>query len=258
VAAKGSGGRIVTAGAVRRCPTSGCSGRRTSTSWVSSRLIARRRRTWSSLGNSIEVIVSLRLKGTYIGSAVILLAIAVVFVFEMAMGVVANDAGLIKLGALPDASRLNGEYWRLVSFGLIHWDLTHLLLNSGLLLVAGPIAERRAGAGWLLAVFLAASVASGAGILVKHFLFPSSGASLGASGGMFGLLGFALVLAFRFPPRGTISRRVLMVVVVCAFAYSLLPGISMVGHVVGFVIGIVAGFGIAPRVQGGAAPEQTV
>ena len=47
--------------------------------------------------------------------------------------------------ALPDTAKLDGEYWRWLSFGFLHWDLTHLLLNAVLLLVAGPVAERRVG-----------------------------------------------------------------------------------------------------------------
>lgn len=199
------------------------------------------------------VFVALKRMRAYAGSAAVLLTILAVFALEVAKGVVANDAGLISVGALPDAAMLDGEYWRLISFGFLHWDLTHLLLNSGLLLVAGPIAERRAGAGWLLTVFLIASMASGVGILLKHLLLPSLGASVGASGGMFGLLGFALVLVFRFPSRRARVRRVLAVFVAGAFVYSILPGISMVGHVVGFAVGIVAGLAVVVRNRGEAS-----
>lgn len=176
----------------------------------------------------------------FVGTAAILLVIATVFAIEIARGVVADDAGLIGLGALPNAVDLNGEYWRVISFGFIHWDLTHLPLNCSLLLAAGPIAERRVGADWVLTVFLAASIASGAGILLKHIFWPLPSASVGTSGGMFGLLGLAPVLVFRFPPRSLVIRHVLAAIVVGAFAYSLLPGISMVGHVVGFVVGVAA------------------
>ena len=201
------------------------------------------------------VFVALKRMRACAGSAAVLLTILAVFALEVAKGVVANDAGLISVGALPDAAMLDGEYWRVISFGFLHWDLTHLLLNSGLLLVAGPIAERRAGAGWLLTVFLISSMASGVGILLKHLLLPSLGASVGASGGMFGLLGFALVLVFRFPSpsRRASVRRGLAVFVAGAFVYSILPGISMVGHVVGFAVGIVAGLAVVVRDGGEAA-----
>src|SRR2546428_5137201 len=100
----------------------------------------------------------------YLGTGLILIAIAAAYALEVAMGVAANDDGLIALGALPDTATLDGEYWRWLSFGFLHWDLTHLLLNAALLLVAGPVAERRVGSIWLLFAFCAASVSSGIGI----------------------------------------------------------------------------------------------
>lgn len=156
------------------------------------------------------------------------------------MGVVANDDGLIALGALPDTGKLNGEYWRWISFGFIHWDLTHLLLNTILLLLAGPIAERRTGSIWLLIVFCITSIASGIGISIKHLLWPSQGASVGASGGMFGLLGLALVLIYRFPPSRSTAKIVLFIAISCGFLYSMRPGISLTGHVIGFSVGMLA------------------
>jgi membrane associated rhomboid family serine protease len=173
----------------------------------------------------------------YLGSAALFGLIAAMFAVELAMGAVGNDARLLVLGALPDSGELDHEYWRLLTFGFLHSNLTHLLLNSLLLLLAGPAVERRAGARWVLLVFLAASVASGIGILVKHQLWPSPGASVGASGGMFGLLAAALVLVFRAGSGSFAVRAGLISAIVAGLAYSLLPGISMVGHVVGLAVG---------------------
>lgn len=177
-----------------------------------------------------------------VGCALILAVIAAVFALEVCSGAIANDEALIALGALPDSARLDGEYWRLVSFGFLHWDLTHLLSNTVLLLIAGPMAERRAGSAWLLLAFVISSVVSGVGIHIKHLLLPGAGASVGASGGMFGLIGFAVVLAYRTPPRNPVARSALVVVAACGFLYSLLPGISVVGHVVGFAAGAALAF----------------
>src|SRR5205085_10895888 len=123
------------------------------------------------------------------------------------------------------------EYWRLITFGFSHWDLTHLLLNSVLLLILGLIVERRAGTAWLLLVFLAASMASGAGILFKHQLWPSQGVSLGASGGLFGLLGAALLLASLLPSHTNFARMRLIIVLPAGVTYSFCPGVSMMGRI---------------------------
>src|SRR4051794_33835070 len=105
------------------------------------------------------------------GSAALLLLLAAIFLVERARGAVGSDPGLLALGALPDRGGLHGEYWRLLTFGLLHSNLAHLLLNGVLLLLAGPTVERRAGVLWLPLVFLSASIASGAGIMAKHQLW---------------------------------------------------------------------------------------
>ena len=178
---------------------------------------------------------------TRIGSAGIWGAMIAVFLVELARGAVANDAELLRLGALPDSGQIHHEYWRLITFGFLHWDLRHLLLNTLLLFLLGPIVERRAGTVALLIIFLSASVASGAGILIKHQIWPAGGVSLGASGGMFGLLGAALVLVFRRPSPGRL-RTVLMAALVLGLIYSFLPGVSMIGHIVGLIIGTTMAF----------------
>jgi membrane associated rhomboid family serine protease len=174
---------------------------------------------------------------TRIGSIGILGAMIAMFLVELARGAVANDAGLLRLGALPDTGPIYHEYWRLITCGFLHWDLRHLLLNTLLLFLLGPIVERRAGTIGLLIIFLSASVASGLGILVKHQIWPAEGVSLGASGGMFGLLGAGLVLVFARPSPSRL-RTVLMAVLVLGLIYSFLPGVSMIGHIVGLIIGV--------------------
>src|SRR5947199_10794804 len=124
---------------------------------------------------------------TRIGPAALFCVMVAIFLVELASGAVRNDARLRRLGARPSSSEIGHEYWRLITFGFSHWDLTHLLLNSVLLLILRPIVERRAGTAWLLLVFLTASMASGAGILFKHQHGPSQGVALVASGGLFGL-----------------------------------------------------------------------
>jgi rhomboid protease GluP len=192
----------------------------------------------------------------YSGSAALFGLVAAMFAVELAAGAVGNDARLLLLGALPDSGGLHHEYWRLLSFGFLHSNATHLLLNCLLLLLAGPAVERRARARWVLITFLAASVASGIGIFVKHQLWPSPGVSVGASGGMFGLLAAALVLAFRAGSASFAVRAGLVFALVAGLAYSLLPGISMVGHVIGLAVGATIALFIPsrPTIKESAAP----
>jgi membrane associated rhomboid family serine protease len=174
---------------------------------------------------------------TYLGSATILCVMSVMFLIELTRNAVGNDALLIGLGALPDSGQIDHEYWRVVTAGFLHYDATHFALNTLLLLLVGPVVERRAGTVWLLLIFLGGSVASCAGILMKHLFWPSQGVSLGASGGLFALLGTGLVLVFRLPSQSRLVRIRLLVPLFVGLAYSVLPRVTMIGHVVGLVVG---------------------
>src|SRR5947207_1681139 len=149
---------------------------------------------------------------TYLGSAAVFCVMSAAFLLELARNAVGNDALLIGLGALPDSGQIDHEYWRVLTAGFLHYDVTHFALNTLLLLLVGPVVERRAGTASLLLIFLGGSVASCAGILFKHQLWPSHGASIGASGGLFGLLGAALVLVYRLPSQRRFVRVSLFVV----------------------------------------------
>lgn len=174
---------------------------------------------------------------TYLGSIAILCVMSATFLLELAGNAAGNDAGLLGLGALPDSGQIHYEYWRLLTAGSLHYDLTHFALNTLLLLLVGPVVEPRAGTASLLLIFLGGSVASCAGILVKHLIWPSQGVSLGASGGLFALLGAGLVLVFRLPLQSRLVRVRLLVPLVVGLIYSVLPRVTMIGHIVGLVVG---------------------
>ena len=180
------------------------------------------------------------------GTALILLVIALVFAFESALGAFENDAVLLRLGALPNAG-LHGQYWRLLSFGLLHWNALHIIENAFCLLCLGLIVERRVGTGRLLALFIVASVASGLAILLKYQFIISGGSSVGASGGMFGIMGAALVLTQRAPPASSLIRYGLWLFPIGGLAVSLMPQSSLVGHIAGFLVGVP--FGLFVRIQ---------
>jgi membrane associated rhomboid family serine protease len=211
---------------------------------------------WQSVPFSLGVIAPSTLghMRARIGSATIVGLIIAMFILELARNAVSNDARLLSLGALPDSGQIHHEYWRLITAGFLHYDLTHLVLNTFLLLLIGPVVERRAGLAWLLFIFLTGSVTSFVGILIKHQLWPSQGVSLGASGGAFALLGAALVLVFRLRSQDRRLRIRLGVVFVGGFTYSVLPGISMIGHITGLLAGTAMAL-LIPRDAASPAPD---
>src|SRR5207248_11122351 len=123
------------------------------------------------------------------GTIVLILAITVGFGIEIATNSVGNDDALLKLGALPDNGQLQGEVWRIATYSFLHFNWLHLVLNVGLLFWIGLIVERQAGTGQGALIYFVSVVTSAVVILVVHYLHPQVGATVGASGGLFGLLG---------------------------------------------------------------------
>jgi rhomboid protease GluP len=182
-----------------------------------------------------------------VGTAAILLVIVVLFAIESFFGALDSDPLLLRLGALPNNGDLHGQYWRLLSFGLLHKNTLHFIENSFCLLCLGLVVEKRIGPGRLLALFLIASVASGLAILLKYHFIPPSGASVGASGGMFGILGAALVLIRRVPPTKSLVQIGVWLILAGGIAVSFLPPGSLAGHVAGLIVGVP--FGIFTQTQ---------
>ena len=180
--------------------------------------------------------------------AVILL---IVFAVEAAIGAAGDDAALLRFGALPDDGRLGHEYWRLITYSFLHLTSIHLLLNLFLLWWVGSIVERRIGGLLMCAAYFLAVIISGVSIVVAHLNAPRPGSSMGASGGVFGLLACALILLRRRDAAHfTASTRVqlwLWIVLLAGLGASLLPGVSLAGHVGGLIGGTIAGVALPVR-----------
>ncbi|MCB9675849.1 MAG: rhomboid family intramembrane serine protease [Alphaproteobacteria bacterium] len=112
-----------------------------------------------------------------------------------------DDMAYRGLNWLPPAME-NGETWRLITSGLLHTDFLHILLNMVWLAYTGWNIERALGRMNLAAIFFF-SVMTGA--VLSMFMTPNV-PSLGASGGVYGLVSasvvFGLVRQELLPERG--------------------------------------------------------
>ena len=168
------------------------------------------------------------------GTILLIVAIAIGFGIELMTNSVGNNAALLKLGALPDDGRLHGEVWRVATYSFLHFNWLHLLLNVGLLFWIGRIVNKQVGTGRAALIYFVSVVTSAVVILVVHYLHPKVGATVGTSGGVFGLLGAALIISYR--QNGDVRlRRRLWIVLAAGFGVSLLPDISMAGHIGGII-----------------------
>jgi len=171
------------------------------------------------------------------GTILLIVAIAIGFGIELATGSLGNDAALLKLGALPDDGRLHGEFWRVATYSFLQFHWLHLILNVGLLFWIGRIVEQQVDTGRGTLIYFVSVLCSAFVILLVHNWHPKSGATVGASGGVFGLLGAALIILYR-QNKGERFRKWLWIVLAIGFGVSLLPEISMAGHIGGMFGGV--------------------
>ena len=187
------------------------------------------------------------------GLATLALAVVllVVFAVEAATGAAGDEVALLRMGALANDGRLGHEYWRLITYSFLHLTSLHLLLNLALLWWVGRIVGRRVGGLLMCASYFFAVILSGVTIVVAHLNAPRPGSSMGASGGIFGLLACALILMRRRNAAYfTTSTRVqlwLWIVLLAALGASLFPGVSLAGHVGGLIGGTIAGMALPVR-----------
>lgn len=135
-----------------------------------------------------------------------------------------------ELELVPIRVAAGGEYWRLIGAAFLHIGLLHLAGNMLSLAIVGPALERVFGAWRYLTVYLVGAL----GGSVAVYLFGSPyGAVAGASGAIFGLFAATLIVLRRLG----LDARFMVLAIGLNFAVSFAPGISLLGHLGGFVAG---------------------
>ncbi|MEV0677004.1 rhomboid family intramembrane serine protease [Actinosynnema sp. NPDC050436] len=160
-------------------------------------------------------------------------------------GSVANNAAsrLFAEFVLWPVGIWSGEWWRLVTSGFLHYGPAHLGLNMIALYVLGRDLEPAFGKVRFLAVYLVSLLGGG----VAVYLFGGVNTPVaGASGAVYGLMGALLVAVLKLRLNPGSALGVIALNLVLSFT---LPGISLLGHVGGLVVGaaVAAGLVYAPR-----------
>jgi len=137
----------------------------------------------------------------------------------------------------------DGDWWRVISGGFLHSGLIHIGFNMYLLWQLGQQVERVVGPKSYLAVYMAALFGGSFGALL---LAPATPV-VGASGAVFGLIGFT-VLMYRSRGIGLFDTG-LGFLIVMNVLFSFRGGVSLGGHGGGFLVGLLLGvlfFGLNP------------
>ncbi len=137
----------------------------------------------------------------------------------------------------PQAQFEAGQWWRLVTAGFLHGGVIHILFNSWALFDLGAMVEQIFGARRYIVIYFVTTVC---GFLASTFWSPIT--SIGASAGIFGLIGAMIAL-------GTKSRTAMGDALRSHFlqwaVYGIVMSIFLSGDNAAHIGGLASGFAIA-------------
>ena len=129
-----------------------------------------------------------------------------------------------------------GAWWRYLSYGFLHANLVHIAFNAWVLFDLGRAVERRRGWGDVVAAFVA-GVAGGA-VLTSVLEAARPMLLVGASGGVFGVAAALTLDALaRRSKSDMMLLRSMATFLALNMLFSMLPGVSLWGHVGGLLGG---------------------
>lgn len=148
---------------------------------------------------------------------------------------VADVTAAIIVGAYYKAFIVvGGEYFRFLTAGFVHYDILHLLMNLMALINLGRILEQVYTRGQYLTILLV-SIITGSMFV---FIAQDNQVVVGLSGGLYGLLGALIVYAYNSKAiQNPKVARGLFYTLFINLLISFIPGISLYGHLGGFIGG---------------------
>ena len=157
----------------------------------------------------------------------------------LAVNLVPFDGNLtekaILFGAYYKAMIVAGEYWRILTAGLVHISVWHLLINMYSMLSIGVVLERILGwKNYLMTLVISV-------VIGNLFLFVLSGntVAVGISGGLYGLMACEILILYR---RGVLKnpavQRAVMQTVLMNMLINFMPTVAWQAHLGGAVGGM--------------------
>lgn len=145
-----------------------------------------------------------------------------------------NRSALFQEWVLVPGLVAGGDWWRPLTSGFLHYGPLHLVFNMLALWWLGRELEPVLGRARFLAVYLVSLLGGSAAVMLFS---PANSLVAGASGAVFGLMGAMFVIIRRLQlPAGQIVGLVVVNLVISV----VVPGISLMGHVGGLLLGAAA------------------
>lgn len=166
-----------------------------------------------------------------------------IFFIEAIIGDSESGDTIMKFGALYVPKVKEGQWYRMFTAFFIHFGYEHLAGNMLALFAIGPYIEGFFGHLRFTVIYIISGLSGSAFV---YFMEQRSGdysLTAGASGAIFGLFGVLIIFAFIREMRDTFPLPRVIVGLILMFVPSFTEeGISLNGHIGGFVGGTVVGF----------------
>ena len=167
----------------------------------------------------------------------------VIFIICIFLGNTLYQAGQVGLEYIK-----NYEYYRLLTAMFLHAGIDHIFGNMLLLYFIGNMLERVIGQKKFLIIYIFSGVIGNIVSCIYEFHISKPMVSVGASGGIFGLVGAMLYLVIRKNKRIEISlTRMLFMVAYCIYSSFVGDNINIAAHFGGLVAGFFITFLLCQR-----------
>ncbi len=170
-------------------------------------------------------------------------------------GAASLDGGgqVIRDGGLFGPAVAEGEPYRIVTSAFLHAGVLHLALNMFALYILGVLLEPAVGTARFVGIYAVSILAGSFGAL----LLDPNEVTVGASGGIFGLMAAAFLIARNRGLDHLASQIGFFVILNLVFTFSI-PGISIGGHLGGLVGGAVAALFVTMLERRGAPSSKLI
>ncbi|WP_281512710.1 rhomboid family intramembrane serine protease [Mammaliicoccus vitulinus] len=149
-----------------------------------------------------------------------------------------NDESIEKMGALVDSNIRELELWRLFTYSFGHMSVLHLIINPPMIYFFGRPLEKYFGSLKFLAFTIFISLITGILITIFHNgIYPLSGSSSFGSG----YLGIYFFFILFYSDKFYKQDYTFLLMIIGSFVIStfVIPDISIVGHIGGFLVGFI-------------------
>lgn len=163
----------------------------------------------------------------------LMLVTSLVFIFQSVYGLLKNKNEFFYDYGITSSVIFNLEFYKVVTFNFVHFDLTHLFYNMLTLLFLGLILEKELGSGKFFVTYLTIGIL--AGLALSLIFLPFNTVAVGASSAIFGLMGYMLCNRQLMSTQIQIVSIVLFIYVIYSIFQTTLG--TNIGHVTGFIVG---------------------